>query len=540
MTAAPSKQSLLSIISHDSLPPEQQVPTRLTALPGGEWPTHVLVPWARRYIEATAASVDVPTALVAQAVLGLFAAALSGKFQVKPMSNKRWTEELNLYLLTVAATGERKSAVLSPIVNLLKQEERARKAENQEPQLEAAVKTTSLQARQSALKSAMKRAMDDAEERERLEKELLQVEVDLADLARNAPADHRILVQNVTSEALVEKMSQRRGRSAMFSAEGGMLESIANGRYNVSETDIDVYLNGYSCEVVQVDRKTSGSIEVEKGRLTINLMVQPGVVATIGKNRRLKDRGFLARFLYAAPATRVGKRFESNNPGDDVPAIEAFERNARGLLRIPDPLDEHGRLDPVTLRFDAEAEELIASFIDETERRLGPGGDLFDDAGWAGRTWGNAIRIAGILAVTDGGGAPAGNRITADVVRRAITLVRYYEGEMRPVAGAINQDELTDEAEKILRVIQRDNLRKTTKAALARLLGPKRPARNIFDDVLDLLVEHGYLVEVESTAAKKDRRRREFIVNCATVPASAPPPRSENIGAYVTGRSDTT
>ncbi|MGE1166839.1 DUF3987 domain-containing protein, partial [Peribacillus simplex] len=81
----------------------------------------------------------------------------------------------------------------------------------------------------------------------------------------------RYFTDDVTPEQLITLMLNNAGRMAVLSAEGGFFDLI-KGRYS-SNTNIDVYLKGFSQDQITVDRR-GRTEKVDDPHLTVGLFAQ--------------------------------------------------------------------------------------------------------------------------------------------------------------------------------------------------------------------------------------------------------------------------
>src|SRR5204862_4537998 len=105
-----------------------------------------------------------------------------------------------------------------------------------------------------------------------------------------------------TPEALATLMADHRGLMAVFSDEGGIFDLLA-GRYSKGVPNLDLWLKGHAGSSVRVDRadRTRPPIMIDRPHLTVGISPQPSVLASLGNKPGFRERGLLARFLFAVP-----------------------------------------------------------------------------------------------------------------------------------------------------------------------------------------------------------------------------------------------
>src|SRR5262249_27098166 len=120
--------------------------------------------------------------------------------------------------------------------------------------------------------------------------------------------------------------------------------------------------------------------------LTCALAVQPDVIAGLAAEASFAARGFLARWLWSIPVSRVGSRCvgaEPVSPGVSQDYGEAVRRLWQGKA--------------TELQFSQAADLELAELERRLEPQLGRDGDLSAMCGWSNKLAGAAARIAGIL-----------------------------------------------------------------------------------------------------------------------------------------------
>jgi hypothetical protein len=249
-----------------------------------------------------------------------------------------------------------------------------------------------------------------AELRERIK------EVTQALVAHVVPADPRLYCDDVTPERLANLLAEQGGRMLQASAEGTLFE-IVKGRYSEGgKSNMEVYLKGHAGDCLRVQRVSRADDIIERPALSVAVAVQPDVIRGTAEQSTLKHRGFLARWLYAIPTSRVGCRAITPRP---VPASvrDGYRECVLRLWRLEVPEDAE-------LIFSAEADREMQELQRWLEPRLAEGEELSALAGWAGKLAGACARIAGVLHLA-AGDAPD-EEIGSLTVRAAIKLGRDY------------------------------------------------------------------------------------------------------------------
>lgn len=149
---------------------------------------------------------------------------------------------------------------------------------------------------------------------------------DLADVAE--PILPRLIVDDATSEKLGMMLAEQAGRIASMSPEGGVFDLMA-GLYSKSGIpQFGVYLMGHSGDDLITDRVSRKSVRVQRPALTCVYAMQPAVIEGLAANVAFRGRGLLARFLYAAPQSWIGRREIAA-----VPVSDAVRQTYRQIVR---------------------------------------------------------------------------------------------------------------------------------------------------------------------------------------------------------------
>ena len=358
------------------------------------FPLDSLPPSIRLYVEAIAETRQVPPDLPALVALGVLAAAAAGRYHVEIAGD--YHEPLNLFVAAVLEPGERKSATFRDMVVPLAEAERDLQ-EKAAPAIAAA--NESRKAEEARLDHLRKQSAkeDDPALRARLLQEAQTLAVNLT----RVPPEPRLLVGDVTPERLASILSEQSGRIALADAEAGGVFDVLAGRYSTNgRPNLDVFLRGHAGDDLRVDRTGRPSELVRRPALTAILTPQPAVLKRIGETPDLRGRGLLARFLYALPKSRVGRRrFVRAAVPSSVAA--AYSEVIRSILSV-EPTGDSGTVRGRPLRLSEEALRVWTDHFDGIEKRQAEGGDLHPTRDWASKAPGAAARIAGHLHLAEG------------------------------------------------------------------------------------------------------------------------------------------
>jgi replicative DNA helicase len=494
------------------------------------FPLDCLPDWLGDWAAAEAEATQTPPDLAALLVLAQAGAALAKKVRVVPRTG--WSEPTNLFVVVALPSGERKSAVfrhaLAPAL-AFEAEERARLA----PEIaEKASEQRVLEKKQQRLEDRAAKCSDPGE-LEAVRAELKEV---ARELARHVvPDEPQIVCDDVTPEKLSSLLDRQGGRMLQASAEGTAFE-IAKGRYG-ERPNFDVYLKGHAGDRLNSGRIGRRGETVERPALSVALAVQPDVVHGLAEHATMKRRGFLARFLYGLPASKVGRRKVAAAP---VPGhvAERFHACMLGLWHQPGGLDERGHPCPQRLPFAPAADHLLRAFERWLEPQLAEGEELSLLAGWANKLAGACARLAAILHAADAVGrdTPLLTPINEETVHHAIRVGKGYFLPHALAAFALMgaaEDEVVVRARHVVhwlgggfecfecfegggrpphsrvRVVSKRDIHQANRSVFPRV--------EDMDPVLNLLVQHNFLryVGQEAKAQGGGRPSVRFLVNPA-------------------------
>jgi hypothetical protein len=332
------------------------------------------------------------------------------------------------------------------------------------------------------------------------------------------PVLRKLIVDDVTSEVLATILAEQDGRIALFSAEGGIFETIA-GRYANGTPNIDVLLKAHSGDDLRIDRRDR-SEHIERPALTTGLAVQPDVFRGLIEKPGFRGRGLLGRFLYALPNSTVGQR-KIRPPAMPDEARHTYHANVKRLAAIEPFINDDGKPEPRMIRLSNDADDYLAAFEEKIEPMLAPDGDLNNIGDWGGKLAGAALRLAGILHLTQhaatfdcNGHWPA--EVTADTMKRAIKIAEYLIPHAQAAYAEMGADSKVEDAKFLLRWIEKSDKDEFTKRDAHQGTKGRFKQVSMIEPALKILEDHGYIRAVEYTppAGKVKRRPSEkYFVN---------------------------
>ncbi len=476
------------------------------------FPVDVLPAWLGAYCEAWAETSQTPVDAIAVLVLGTFATAIQGRVVVRLSPD--WTEQTCLFVLLVMPSGTKKSATFGAAFAPILHVERALRRDL-EPQLADAENRVEIAKGrvEAARKAAQGKVTGDA----RYQAE--QAYIDAKDELREAESRQRTLTpplfyaDDITPEAFVDLLAIHE-RMTIASAEGGWFGTLAGGRYSDGRANFDALLKGYSGDGIRVHRKGRDMVDIPNAICSVVVAVQPDVLREMAGTPGATERGLLARFVKAAPATRRGYR-NVTDPKSMPPHVR--EEYATRLSIVLHALREGG---PVEVSLDVEAHAMFTTLRERHEVESRPRGRVYGIGYWAEKYTGTVARIAAILHFADHTTDAAALPISGVTLARAIVIGDYFvEQELRLHTYA-GQSQEAEAAQLVLDwIIGEPRETFTTRDVHAA----KRGTNGLHNaggvkHALTLLAEYRYIRPAEPDARTVGRPSETWLVNPAAYP----------------------
>lgn len=432
----------------------------------------ILAPVATAIIECS----KVPDAIAGQSVLAAAALAVQGFSNVEVDGR---IYPLSLYALTIAESGDRKSAADAIA---LKPHSDAQKAALENYQYELNDYNKSLIAYEVEVNNIKKLKGITQDERSQLLKEAIEPEM---------PVNPTLIVQEPSLEGLQKSFEIGISSQGLFNDEGGQFF----GGYAMNPDNALKSMAGLSkfWDGKEITRtRANESITLYDKRLSVHLMAQPIVAEMVLRDPVLKGQGFIPRFLLSWPRSIAGTRFyERKNALEDSRVIQYIDvmKNIIAKALSNDTLR--------TMKLSEEAMLLWIEAHDDIERKLGQNGEFSDIKATGSKAADNILRIAGVLTLVEN---PEACAINEESMFQAITLGTFYQYEALRLTtknkldlalprAQILLDWLKEQKEKHNQTIfsSRQIYRKAPSET--KIKGKKEPAMKL----INLLVEYGWL-----------------------------------------------
>ncbi len=433
-------------------------------------------------------TVQAPDALIAQSVLA------SANLAVQPLRNvdiDGRVSPLSLFLLTIAATGERKSAV-DEIVLKPHRDAEYQAEQNMETSISIyEMEQAAWDQEKTALVKDKKRTS--AKKRPALEQ--------LEQQKPEKPLDQKRLVSDFTFEGLYKLFQAGVPSKGLFADEGGQVTGGHGMRQDTimgTAAGLSKFWDGAPVNRIRV---IDGASSLYGRRLAVHLMMQEKVGLDFFNNEILRDQGLGSRMLSAWPTSTVGRRMYKPVNVHETEGVRQFYQQITGLLAQSMPFKE-GRnekeLDPPAMRLSPEAKRAWEGFYNQVETASGPKQDLAPIRGLANKAAGHAARIAGTVQLFED---PAAVEIQAEAMNCGIEALGWYLDEALRISGSSNPAQHLIQAKEVLRWIHDCGLKVVALPDIYQY-SPVRSA-GVARKVVETLKAHNHLLEPKLDGEKK-------------------------------------
>lgn len=403
---------------------------------------------------AVAASTQTPPALSVMCVLGVLATLLQRRFEVRPYGlDDSYSEPLALWVISASPSGTRKTAVLNSFMAPIVSWERLQYDRYRAIVARANAARSTAKKRIEALNQQAAKCKDAAELktlRDAIERE----ELDMPDEVMPP----RLFTGDTTAERLQAMIFENAERMAVHSDEPGIFRVMA-GAYSNGSQNIDVFLQGHAGSAMRIDR-AGRMAHVDKPALSFNLMIQPGMMSEVAGSKGFRDSGLLARFMYAIPASNVGKRDVRKHSSIDSTVRKAYEQGVLSLLQ--GWLCEPGKVpDILVMDLCDAARELWLEFAQYIEDNHGDDGVFESIRDWTSKLAGAVARIAALLELAETG--LSAQTVSYSAMDRAVRLAKVLIPHAQAAFGLLGTDSTDTDALAVLKWVQANGFEEFTR-----------------------------------------------------------------------------
>lgn len=467
------------------------------------YPIHALGSVLSEAANAISDATQCPPEIAAQSVLAVASLAVQAHADVRLPTGQ--TRPLSLYIVSVAASGERKSAAdaiaLAPVRAAEKQGGEALRAAW--PAYCNGLEAWQAQRRQIT----NNRKLDMVQRRNALHA--------LGEEPK-PPLSSDLVTADMTIEGLVKSWVNAKSTRGLFTAEGGVFAAGTamsdENRIKTAATFSGLWDDGRADRI----RGGDGVLRITGRRLAIHVMIQPEASRRLLAARDLTDQGLTARMLITAPVSAAGSRLFKEVTSDD-PRLDAYNDIVVELLNRP-PVTADGRNEatPPAIALSSSAREVWIKFHDHVERQLGRDGPLAGIRGFGGKLAEHAGRLAGVLAVF---ADPATSEITETDMINGCTLADFYAGETLRLSQQARVSPELEQAEQLRRWLATVWTEPAIAVTDAQRFGPNALRdKTQLQRLFMILADHNLLRAVGAGDVAGQRRRECWAINPAIRP----------------------
>lgn len=363
--------------------------------------------------------IQAPDAICAQSVLG--AASLACQpFANVHIDGRKYP--LSLFLITVAESGDRKSATdkfaLKPLHDWQKM--------------------LCNTFRSKLAKYGMENELWKAQKKEWLQQVSCGFASDFTLPAPIAPIQPLILVEEPTYEGIVKYLDVGQPSVGLFSDEGGrFFGGHAMNKDNQIKTIAGLSSLWDGKEISRM-RGGEGSVVLYGRRLSLHLMIQEVILEKLMGNRMVEYQGFLPRCLISYPLSTAGNRPYVEEDLNSDPNLIRYWAQINSILDRKMPIEPppapQNELHPGNLELTLSAKNLWIQFHNAIDKDLVPGNRLEPIRRFANKAAEHVLRLAGNLSMVEN------NEITHidyQHIEAAIALIEYYLSEALRIQGCL-------------------------------------------------------------------------------------------------------
>lgn len=453
------------------------------------FPVDALSPRLRDAVQAIVDIVQIPVSIAAQSVLGACSLVAQSRLTVELPTTEH--VPASLFLFTVAASGDRKSTADKLALRPVYEREKFLRTKFEAEQLSFTIDKAAYDA---ALAKAKR---DGGKDRE-------QVRANLGSCGSPPipPALPMLLVEDPTIEGVVKLLDEAYPALGLFSDEGAKMlggYSMQDDKRASTGAALSQLWDGKPIKRV---RGTDVTKFLAGRRMSLHLMVQPGVAMALFGDKSLRDQGMMSRLLVAYPKSLKGERFWREPTAEAWGHLEAYHSRLDRLLR-----DAFVNMDLVTREltfsvatFQPDAREMWIKFSDHIERQQCPGGPLEEISDLASKIAQHAARLAAVISYFEGGEAVARDGISAAAMSAGIQLGQFYLSEALRLYNSGSVDEDSDNAASLIDFIRKRELKAVGMRWLSqRAPKPIRPAK-VLQRAVEVLIDAGHLHPIKGGA----------------------------------------
>lgn len=430
--------------------PDDALPLVVELEPPAPFPMHALPPVLADYGRVIQRCTQAPDALVGNSMLA--AASLAVQPHANVVLPYGASVPTSLYIVSVAESGERKSAVDRLALHAHATFEKVKSDETRQ-------------------------ALEKFSQLDRKAKE-----------TETVPRDAVFLASDPTVEGLCKLLNAGLPSIGVFSAEGGRFlggHGMTDDMALRTAAGLSLFWDGSPVDRV---RAGDGASKLFGRRVAMHLMAQPRATFAWLSNPVLRDQGLFSRCLVAYPQSTAGTRMFRNEKAEETPAAAAYATRMTELLSGKWPINEFYELQPQHMGIPGAARRLWIEMHDQIERSIS--GDLKPIRALASKAAEHMGRIAGVFALM---ADPMASVITEDAMQRAAEVLEFYLDEALRLSGVQPLHERSDQAALLWAWLTQRGKQQISLPELVQFGPAKLRKAEAMRSVMDVLADH-YMV----------------------------------------------
>lgn len=428
------------------------------------FPMHNLPPLLRDYLQAVSDYVQVVPEMAILPMLSVLSLCVQGKAVIMKPDDNEYIQPLNIYTITIASPGERKSGSLKAFMKPVNDfQQRYNKIH--------ALEIENYKTEREYLEIKKMRAINGNNADLQTAKDITR---QIADLEEK----HELVlnVSDATPEALAWELHLHNERMGIIDDEGGIFD-ILSGLYTNKTSNFELFTHTYDCSSYSISRRTKDNINLINPLLTMGLMTQPEHFEKTIKNQAFLSRGLIQRFLFSFPESRAGY-LKMNSPSIPPQLRKQYGDLINRLLRMPSPPE------PPVIQCNKEAELLFSDYFDHMQKEIRESEMCNPLKEWASKQFARALRIAGILHLCEH--EPA-ERLTGQTAMNAIGIATWSESHaFNALSDSASEPTEIKNAKYILKKLKASDDDMISKTKLFRLCQTLKKADE-FKEPLEIL-----------------------------------------------------
>lgn len=364
-------------------------------------------------------NLQVPIEMAMAALLGAIATPCQGRYDVELPYGSR--KPLSLAILISAISGDRKSALLDHVMSPIRKVEREQRRQHEQlMENYQAERSQWLSEKQAITKAIYRKKTKGASTK----KETQELQDHYA-LMPNRPRRFALLYEDTTAEALFQGLADELPTASLITDEGHTaLQSPmfrALGKLNT------LWSGGSAI----VSRASKEEISLENVRLSMLLMVQPGVLEEYMQKTgaQARESGLWGRFLVCAPQSMQGGRFIDPNMLEQWEAWEQASERLTTLTRKNLEIAHTPHMEREVVRFSESARQAWVKVYNEIEAEMAPGRRYAGCGDHASKLAENIARVAALLHLFEN----EDEEIGLKNLILAIDIVHYFSEHFQAV-----------------------------------------------------------------------------------------------------------